>query len=324
MTLRLTVAPDWRPTVDAAAAAYTAAGPLVPVVKGNGYGFGRARLAAVAAELASTIAVGTVFELDDIPPGTTALVLTPLAPGQAARVPSDGVIVTVGSVADIATLNGRIGPAVVKLASTMRRFGATPDEVPAVLAAAGHTGLDIVGAALHLPLDGDDAARVAEVAAWIELLSAMGFTRRELWVSHLAPPSLAGLAAAHPDWRFPVRVGTALWHGDKSTLHLTADVLVVRPIAAGERAGYHATAAPADGWLAVVGAGTAHGVTPLDDGRSPFHFRRRRVALLERPHMHSTTLFVPATDRALAIGDAVDVQRPLIAVTADELVWAGR
>ena len=120
-------------------------------------------------------------------------------------------------------------------------------------------------------------------------------TARELWVSHLAPDALAGLAAAHPGWRFPVRVGTALWHGDKSTLHLTADVLVVRPLSAGEPAGYHATPAPADGWVVVVGAGSAHGIAPLDDGRSPFHFERRRIDLLERPHMHSTTLFVPAT-----------------------------
>ena len=44
VTLRLEVAPAWRTDVDAAAAALSAAGPLVPVVKGNGYGFGRATI----------------------------------------------------------------------------------------------------------------------------------------------------------------------------------------------------------------------------------------------------------------------------------------
>ena len=59
---------------------------LVPVVKGNGYGFGRRPLAAIAAELADTIAVGTVHELDDVPAGSTPVVLTPtLAARRTAR-----------------------------------------------------------------------------------------------------------------------------------------------------------------------------------------------------------------------------------------------
>ena len=40
---------------------------LVPVVKGNGYGFGREWLAGVAAEFADTIAVGTIHELEGLP-----------------------------------------------------------------------------------------------------------------------------------------------------------------------------------------------------------------------------------------------------------------
>jgi alanine racemase len=324
VTLRLEVAPGWRPAVDAVAAAFAAAGPLVPVVKGNGYGFGRTTLAPIAAELASTIAVGTVFELDAAQPGTTTLVLTPITPGQHRRLPTDDVIVTVGSFADVAALGGWRGPAVVKLVSSMRRFGATPGEVAAVLAAAERAGLEIVGAALHLPLAGDDTARRAEVDTWLGLLGEPGPIAPALWVSHLGPGSLADLAAGHPGWRFPARVGTALWHGDKSNLHLGADVLVTRQVAAGEPAGYHATPAPADGWVIVVGAGSTHGVAPLDDGRSPFHFERRRIALLERPHMHTTTLFAPATTNCPSVGDAVDVQRPLTAVTVDELVWSDR
>ena len=118
-----------------------------------------------------------------------------------------------------------------------------------------------------------------------------------------------------------MRIGTGLWHGDKSALHLGADVLDVRPVAAGSIAGYHGTRVIADGTLVVVGAGSAHGIATLDDGRSPFHFQRRRLALLERPHMHTSMLFVPSGEPCPAIGDTVDVQRPLTAVAVDELIW---
>ena len=60
MTLRLTVdTDDWRAHVDHVVRCYPG---LVPVVKGNGYGFGRGPLAAIAAELSDTLAVGTVHE----------------------------------------------------------------------------------------------------------------------------------------------------------------------------------------------------------------------------------------------------------------------
>jgi glucose-6-phosphate 1-dehydrogenase len=45
-----------------------------------------------------------------------------------------------------------------------------------------------------------------------------------LHVSHVAPADLATLAANNPSVRLRARIGTALWHGDKSFLHLTADV----------------------------------------------------------------------------------------------------
>ena len=54
----------------------------------------------------------------------------------------------------------------------------------------------------------------------------------------------------------------------------------------------------------MIGAGTAHGVHPLDDGRSPFHFARRRLALLEPPHMHTSMVVVPAGEPGPEEGDA--------------------
>ena len=71
----------------------------------------------------------------------------------------------------------------------------------------------------------------------------------------------------------------------------------------------------------MVGAGTAHGVHPLEDGRSPFHFARHRLALVEPPHMHTSMVFVPSGDPTPRPGERIDVQRPLISTAVDEIVW---
>jgi alanine racemase len=211
----------------------------------------------------------------------------------------------------------------VKLASSMRRYGATPDELPALLAAIERAGLQAAGFALHLPLAGDDAARLDEIEGWLPLIAA----DVELWVSHLTPASFAALAQRHPARTFRIRIGTALWHGavKGDLLHLDADVVHIRAVHAGETAGYFHTVVPGDGTLVAIGAGSAHGVVALDSSdparRSPFHFARTRLALLEAPHMHTSMVFVPRGDPCPQVGDRVDVQRPLIATLADEVVW---
>lgn len=324
MTVRLTVDERaWAAHVDEVAAADPT---LVPVVKGNGYGFGRARLMPHAARLADTIAVGTVHEAADVPADRTPLVLTP-----ALHLPPDlprGAVLTVGSTThvDALTAAGWRGRVVVKLASSMHRYGVARTTspigtaaLPVLLDACHRAGLDVAAAAIHLGLAGDDHSRAAEVRAWLPELP----DHLPLSVSHLGPTSLAVLRATAHGRPIRRRVGTGLWHGDKSTLHLGADVLDVHAVAAGATAGYRATAVPGDGWLLVVGAGSAHGVAPLDDGRSPFHHARRRVALLEAPHMHTTMLFLPASDGPPpAVGRWLDLQRPLITTAVDEVRWA--
>ena len=85
--------------------------------------------------------------------------------------------------------------------------------------------------------------------------------------------------------------------------------------------GIASSPAAARGSLVMVGAGSAHGVTPLDGGLSPFHHSRQRLALVEPPHMHTSMLFVPRGQPVPSVGDWIDVQRPLISVSADEVVW---
>lgn len=319
MTLRLTVHRSaWLQHVRVTAEAY--AGGLVPVVKGNGYGVGRAALLEVAGALSTTVCVGTVQELPGGGPVEHVVVLTPTL-----QAPPDGdatATLTVGSVAHVRALQGWHGPVMVKLASSMRRYGATRSELADLLHAVDAAGLHVAGFALHLPLAGDDEARLAEITGWLPHLPDA-----PLWLSHLAPETFLRLRAEHPHRELRIRVGTALWHGSPrgEFLHLSADVVHSRPVRAGEPAGYRLTPAPFDGTLLCIGAGSSHGVTLLEHAdparRSPFHFARQRVPLLERPHMHTTMCIVPTGRPAPEVGDAVDVQQPLINVHVDEVEW---
>lgn len=304
MTVRLTVRTAlWRAHV---AQVVSSTAGIVPVVKGNGYGFGRAWLAGVAAEFADTLAVGTVHELADVPDSLDAVVLTPTLHPPRRR----DAILTVGRTDHLRVLESWKGRVLVKLRTELRRYGGDHS----MIGAARSAGHEVVGVALHPPMAGSDDDRVGQI------LQAIADVPDEVpvWVSHLGPRAYEALPSTH---RYRIRLGTSLWHGDKSTLHLDADVLNVRPVERGEPAGYRLGAMEADGHLVMVGAGTANGVTALADGRSPFHFGRTRMALHEPPHMHTSMVFVPDGDPLPSIGDWVDVQRPLHMTTVDEFRW---
>ncbi len=304
MTIRLTVrTAPWRAKVAQLAASVEG---LVPVIKGNGYGFGRIALARLAAEFCDTVAVGTVHELDGLPDGPDAVVLTPTLAAPASTAP----ILTVGSRAHIEALGGWRGRVVVKLESSMHRYGAGPD----LVGVAREHGLDVVGVSLHPPLVGSPDDHADEIRRRLADVDP-GLTA---WLSHLDPPAYASLPQNRA---YRLRLGTSLWHGDKSYLRLSADVLDVRPIRAGDRAGYHQTAVVGDGHLVMIGAGTANGVTTLADGRSPFHFERHRLDLHEPPHMHTSMAFVPDGATVPWVGHRVDVQRPLTMTTVDLIEW---
>jgi alanine racemase len=304
MTIRLTVRTSmWRSHV---AGIVNRVDGLVPVVKGNGYGFGRLQLARLAAEFTDTVAVGTVHELDDLPEELHPVVLTPtLTPP-----PSHSAILTVGSVAHLERLDGWRGRVIVKLASSMQRYGGDPS----LIERTGSSGLDVVGVSVHPPLAGTAADHRNEVAAALPGIDPA----IPVWVSHLDPETYETLPSSHT---YRLRLGTSLWHGDKSFLDLRADVLDVRPIRAGTPAGYRQGPVATDGHLVMIGAGSANGVAELPGGLSPFHHERRRLALHEPPHMHTSMAFVPDGDPLPAIGDFVDLQRPLITTLVDEFDW---
>ena len=281
-------------------------GGLVPVVKGNGYGLGRDTLAVAAAKLSPIIAVGTVHELAGLPAETIPVVLTPTLTAPESTEP----VLTVGSEAHIAALHGWGGRVIVKLASSMQRYGGGVE----LVSAAQQAGLRTVGVSIHPPLAGDDAAHRIDIVRHLPQIDPS----LDVWVSHLAPTTYDTLPTSH---RYKLRVGTYLWHGDREALRLEADVLDTRQVSAGQSAGYRLSAVPGDGTLVMIGAGTANGVAPLAGERSPFHFDRTRLNLLEAPHMHTSMVFVPAGEPCPVTGDWVDLQRPLTMTSSDELRW---
>jgi hypothetical protein len=271
---------------------------IVPVLKGNGYGLGNARLAAEAAELGvDTVAVGTGDELAEVQryfPGDV-LVLAPSYPAPFPD-PTGRILQTVAHLPTLRAADG--ARVVVEAVTSMHRHGLGAPDVPALAALLNGAG-DVVpgsavtaketagsawpvsdpitapragsnegasavrmeGLAFHLPMDrhgGYDPA--AEVADWLRRLGAAGVPTEVAWVSHLTAADLDRLRLEFPDTAFRPRIGTALWLGDRGALQPRGTVLDVHRLARGTRYGYRRRRAPRDSHLVVVSGGTAHGV----------------------------------------------------------------
>jgi hypothetical protein len=273
--------------------------PLVPVIKGNGYGLGQRLLADEAIRIgADTVAVGTVFEVDDVAEYGTfdIIVLEPFEPrdtytadswwrvGQ--QLHAGRVIRTVASKeALLALAEGHGSVRVILEAHTsMHRFGFDEQELLRVLAdpevrSAFAMGRVLVeGLALHLPLaEPEDevdprganlgTAKVREVVRWAglwqaetEVWSGHNSPSSRIWASHLEDEEMAAIVAAVPDIVLRPRIGTRLWLGERTALHAAGTVLAVHPLPSGSHVGYRQRTGPKDGTLVVVSGGTSHGI----------------------------------------------------------------
>lgn len=339
MSLTLSVDGDrWRAHLRATADAHPG---LTPVVKGNGYGFGKGRLARKAAWLGvDTIAVGTYEELPDVATRFDGdlLVLTPwrpfvadLDPGLAGR-----VIHTVGRVEDVAGLLSRQPGArmVLERRTSMVRHGFTAAalwEAAEVLRGPDGRGARVEGVALHLPLA--QGSHLAEVTRLMNDVVAAGLpeSTRTAWVSHLTTAELEQLRGSWSDYEIRPRIGTGLWLGDRTALRVSATVLDVHEVERGDAVGYRGRTLPKSGHLLVVSGGTAHGIgleSPMGASsirdraatvarggldavgfvRSPFSIDGKQRLFAEPPHMQASMLFLPAGARVPHVGDEVDVR----------------
>lgn len=322
MTVRLTIDEGaWRAHVQSVLSSVDG---LVPVVKGNGYGFGRAMLFRQASTFAGEVAVGSVAEAVSVGSGDVQpeaiTVLTP-----ALRLPAllpPNVVLTVGSVEQVHALrdHGWRGRVHVKLMSAMHRYGTDRDHLTLLMNEIEAAGLVPFGFMFHPPLlEGlrTEAESVAEIEAWLPYLDP----RLPVSVSHIGLAAHRALRSRHQQRVIRLRLGTTLWHGDKSFLHLGADVLDRHTVGPETRAGYRLIRIVDGGTIVLVGAGSSHGVAPLDDGRSPFHHHQQRMTLLEAPHMHTSMLLAGRNQEPPDVGEWLDLQRPLITTHPDEIVW---
>ena len=322
---------------------------LVPVAKGNGYGFTNVRLAEQAQALGvDTLAVGTYDELGQVADhfAGALVVLTPWRPfGAALEVESnDRVVHTVGRLPDLEALlraepTARI---ILERMTSMLRHGFSARdlrETGPILAA--HPGAVLAGVSFHLPLG--TASHITEVQRLMTDVVAADLPTKVIWVSHLTDRELATLEAGYPEYEFRLRMGTDLWLGDREALDVRATVLDAHPVERGDVFGYRSRTAPKTGTILVVSGGTAHGIGleaptgansvraraasiargSMDAAgfvRSPYTIGGKQRLFAEPPHMQASMLFLPSGAKVPAIGDEVEVRVRFTATTFDRIV----
>ena len=346
VTLRID-GPRWREHLHTVAGATPG---VVPVAKGNGYGYGLPRLAREAAALGvDTLAVGGPGEVAEVRDdfGGDLVILAPWTASDQTAVTlaaDPRVISTVARLEDLPTIAAAGGrPRVlVEVLTSMRRHGIASHQLAAVTPLLDSVTFE--GWTIHLPLHADGRYAEAEQLARAALAAAPG----PLWLSHLPSAEAAALArqlggANGAPVPLRVRVGTWLWLGDDSTRTTTATVLDVHRVRRGDRAGYRQRLCPADGWIVVVSGGTSHGIgleapSPATSPRqraialatgsleaaglalSPYTIGGKKRWFLEPPHMQSSMVFVPAKVPPPRIGEEVPVELRLTTATVDRVV----
>jgi hypothetical protein len=345
----------WREHLSTVAAASPG---IVPVAKGNGYGFGLPRLAAEAARLGvDSIAVGLPPEVAAVRntfPGDIVIMMPWRPDDDLARslLADPRVITTVSRLEDLAmiiAIDGNRGDdrgsrprVIIEVQTSMRRHGLPVEDLAAV-----REHLDKIifeGWTIHLPLLDTGRYLEAEKLSRAALRVAAG----PLWISHLPATEATTLAkqlggAGHDPVPLRLRIGTRLWLGDPGALSTVATVLDVHPVRRGDRAGYRHRKIIRDGWLLVIAGGTAHGIgmeapTPATSGRqrlvalaqggleatgralSPYTIEGRKRWFLEPPHMQASLVLLPGSVTPPAIGDQVPVELRLTTAVVDQIV----
>ena len=328
-----------------------AAPGIVPVIKGNGYGFGLRRLAEESAILgADTVGVGLPSEVGIVREAFAGDVVILNPWDSSSQLASElteepSVISTVSRLGDLKLLaaRGDRPRVLVEVLTSMQRHVISQNDLG--LVADLLPGVRFEGWTIHLPLHVDGRYAEAERLGRAALAVAPG----SLWFSHLPPEETVGLArqlgGADGD-PVPVRqrVGTRLWLGDKTSRNTTATVLDVHEIKRGERAGYRQRVCPGDGWIVVVAGGTSHGIgmeapTSAKTVRhraiafatgslaaaglalSPYTINGKKRWFLEPPHMQSSQVFLPAKEKPPRIGQEIPVELRLTTATVDCVAW---
>ena len=292
----------------------TAGAELVPVIKGNGYGFGRGALAGEASRLGChRIAIGTVWELGQTLADFAGevLVLEPFNSIDESAVNqwrshlannADRIIVTVSN-QDLASARASGAENIYLEGKTsLSRFGILPFDMQSFT---NFNDLNVLGLSLHLPIvqpasktdatteisaafNGAELSQsMTEAWNWIVLyeeLSTKFSLPKHISLSHVSDKQIHSLKNMMQSYNFQleieVRVGTKLWLGEPSALQACGTVLQIHEITHRQTVGYQQTDTGNNKRLMVVSGGTAHGVAmaaPSNAGS----LRKKGVAIAE-------------------------------------------
>ena len=292
----------------------TSGAELVPVIKGNGYGFGRGLLASEAARLGSNrIAIGTVWELGQSLADFAGeiLVLEPFNSSDTSAVAqwrthlehnADRIIVTVSNV-DLAAVRAAGAKNIYLEGKTsLSRFGILHLDMQSI---ENFNDLKVQGLSLHLPIvqpaikvdatteissafNGATLSKsMTETWNWIVLyqeLATKFALPKHLSLSHITESQLKSLKKMMHSYNFDmeieVRVGTKLWLGEPSALQTTGTVLQIHELMNSRAVGYQQTNSGNNKRLIVVSGGTAHGVAMAAPSTAS-SLRKKGVAIAE-------------------------------------------
>lgn len=313
---------------------------IVPVIKGNGYGFGLSRLAAEAQLLGvDTIAVGLPSEVAAVRDAFSGdiVVLTPWRPDDplAAELTRDPrVISTISRLADLEAVaaEGARPRVLAEVLTSMRRHGIPTADLAGVGPLTDRLAFE--GWTIHLPIAGDIVAEAIRLAGAAQTAGAA-----PVWLSHFPARAAHQLPAAAG---VRLRTGTLLWLGHPASRRTTATVLDVHPVRRGDLAGYRQRRLTQAGWVVVVAGGTAQGIgleapTSASTARqravslvtgglaatgralSPYTIDGRKRWFVEPPHMQSSLVLLPAGATPPAIGTEVPVELRLTIASVDQI-----
>ena len=285
---------------------------VIPVIKGNGYGFTRPLLCKVAQEQKfSRIAVGTVFEATDALRDFAGdiVVLEPISSldihaaqhwREVLKHNRDRVIVTVSNHYIDGLEQFNIGRIIIEGKTSVHRFGFTRDDMITHIQQVQSLGT-IVGFSIHSPINEPinnqvallEAApdsrkansRVQEVIAWAltcEQLAEQFNIPFELSVSHLSHKDVEHITHAVPAMKLTLRSGSGLWLGADNALRVTGTVLEIQELgsSAHTHVGYRQVDSHGHKRLLIISGGTSHGVA-LAAPSARGSLRRRGIDLAE-------------------------------------------
>ncbi len=292
----------------------TAGAEMVPVIKGNGYGFGRDLLAGEAARLGcNRIAVGTVWELGQSLEHFSGeiLVLEPFNEVDETAVTqwrkhlehnADRIIVTVSNIDLAAVKSAGAKNVYLEGKTSLSRFGMLHFDMQTLT---NFADLNVLGLSLHLPI----AQPPIKVDATTEISSAFNgaaltqsMTETWNWIvlyeelstkfslpkfislSHISEKQVQALKKMMQGYNFDlkieVRVGTKLWLGEPSALQASGTILQIHELTHRQSVGYQQIDSGNNKRLIVVSGGTAHGVA-MAAPTNAMSLRKKGIAIAE-------------------------------------------